>query len=659
MDWRWIPRSNSEFLIGEINTIFEKWGKSPGELKTDLRPQSEVYVREVVQNFMDAGDDANGPQSSTVPELTFEFITLEGVEAERVSSMLGLAELAERWAAYKSEKNPITKGADSEVLEGELSTFRLLVVRERNTSGMYGPWERTNKTLDSKGNQVWHKMRDALYASQRDTSSSRAGRGSFGEGKKAIIGASLARTIFCYTAFDPSTTEDDTSARLIGMTYWLNYKLAGSTYTGLSVMGSDELEEQTNIPLPLRNDDAHNFVRNLALPAIPSRLSDAGIDRGTTYLFVDPAITAEECLESLVRNWWPAIDRDKARFRVFEDGQELALEEEFKKRPELNPFRELLEVSGDVDVDPDDWSRAPGPAITTSEPSLATCENKKAGRLKLSLDLRPAIGFSNRDPDNNRTLICKIRDNMVIAYDTHITTEAKDHPPFVRGIFEVEVGSHPESQQLLRETEPAVHNSWQVDKTYSSSMAANHAQAVRKIIREEVNKLKDRYVKDMPYAELDLPLFREVLSVRGTSGKPPVPTPPETKSAFSLRNVSAKVVDVGEGMRKGLAESSLQLSAVAEVEEMAVQISLAWERLGDRGRWDLWIPPTRVVVETLPDGFHRDPSSGLISGLVTGSPVVFEFESDPYKELFTIRPSMTVLEANENVEPDGEGVDEQ
>ena len=656
MEWAWIPRSNSEFLLGEVNTIFEKWGKSAGELKTDLLPQSEVFVREVVQNFMDAGDDPNVPKDTGVPELIFEFITVDGDTASRVASSLGLTQLSNRWTEYKAGGNAMSKMRDSKVLDGELTSYRLLVVREKNTSGMYGPWERSNKSVDSQGRKVFHKMRDALYATQRDTTANRAGRGSFGEGKKAIIGASLARTIFCYSAFDESSTEDNTSARFIGMAYWPNYLVDESTFTGLSVMGDRKVEAQTNIPLPLRNDAAHQFVADLELPAFPPRNLDTGLERGTSYLFVDPVITPEECLEALVRNWWPAIDRNKANFRVLVDGSELSIEEELDKRPELLPFRSLLDHSGDVDVDPDSWSIATSAAITTSEPVLGTCDGKKAGRMKLSLDLRPAVGFSNRDPDNNRTLICKIRDHMVIAYDTHVTE--KDHPPFVRGLFEVEFADHPESQKLLRDTEPAVHNSWQTDKSYSSHASASHALAVRKTIKQGVEQLKEKYVRNMPYAELDLPLFREVLSVRGKSGKPPVPPAPIRTSPFSLRDISAKVVDVGDGKRKGVAKRSLQLHSVTEADDMQVQLSLSWERLGDRGQWDRWVPPTRTKIKALPDGFSMDPASGLISGLLTKDAVEFEFESEIYTELFTIRPLMTVLEATEALPLDEEESDE-
>ena len=646
-----MPRGNDETMLSDINTIFEKWAPAVGDMKTNLPATSEIFVRELVQNFMDAGDDA--AESAGLPRLTFRFVTLEGESLKALDSELKLSELAERWAAFKAEsRNQVSKMRAGDLLEGEMSSLRLLVVTEENTSGMYGPWDRTDLVRDSRGREIFNKMRDALLANARDAASNQAGRGSFGEGKKAIIGISKARTLLAYSAFDPETTEDETYSRLIGVSYWPNHIINDRKHTGLGVFGDGNGSQDSDIPRPFRNQEAEDFVKRFAIPGLDPRGQGAMALRGTSYVFIDPMITPDECLEALVRNWWPAIDRKAASFAIFDGETELSIGDELDKRDELTPFRQLLDQETSIEVSRDSWNLADSAAVHVSNPKLDSCKGQVAGALKISIDLRPGKGFSQRDPDKNRSIICYVRDHMVICYTSHYRDNGKDHPPFVRGVFEVSVKQNPISQMHLRNSEPAVHNSWQIEADKVGPEAAKHARAVRDEIRRAVNSFKAKYEKTMPTTEVDLPIFRELLSVNASSGVIVPPPPPPPKSPLSLLDVQAHVEDVGGGLRVAKAIRSLQTSASASLPEYPVQVSLSWEILGDKGVWTEWIHPIETKKTFVPESFSVDEATGLISGVVTKDPAKFEFESRPYSDLVTVRPLMRIIQMSETLEQD-------
>ena len=646
-----MPRGNDETMLSDINTIFEKWAPAVGDMKTNLPATSEIFVRELVQNFMDAGDDA--AESAGLPRLTFRFVTLEGESLKALDSELKLSELAERWAAFKAEsRNQVSKMRAGDLLEGEMSSLRLLVVTEENTSGMYGPWDRTDLVRDSRGREIFNKMRDALLANARDAASNQAGRGSFGEGKKAIIGISKARTLLAYSAFDPETTEDKTYSRLIGVSYWPNHIINDRKHTGLGVFGDGNGSQDSDIPRPFRNQEAEDFVKRFAIPGLDPRGQGAMALRGTSYVFIDPMITPDECLEALVRNWWPAIDRKAASFAIFDGETELSIGDELDKRDELTPFRQLLDQETSIEVSRDSWNLADSAAVHVSNPKLDSCKGQVAGALKISIDLRPGKGFSQRDPDKNRSIICYVRDHMVICYTSHYRDNGKDHPPFVRGVFEVSVKQNPISQMHLRNSEPAVHNSWQIEADKVGPEAAKHARAVRDEIRRAVNSFKAKYEKTMPTTEVDLPIFRELLSVNASSGVIVPPPPPPPKSPLSLLDVQAHVEDVGGGLRVAKAIRSLQTSASASLPEYPVQVSLSWEILGDKGVWTEWIHPIETKKTFVPESFSVDEATGLISGVVTKDPAKFEFESRPYSDLVTVRPLMRIIQMSETLEQD-------
>ena len=88
MKWYWEKRGDNEFTPPQISTIFQGWEDPKAGLFSESKVpvQTEVFVREVVQNFIDASREDFSP--GLKPKLTFRFVELEGEAATRVKEQL-------------------------------------------------------------------------------------------------------------------------------------------------------------------------------------------------------------------------------------------------------------------------------------------------------------------------------------------------------------------------------------------------------------------------------------------------------------------------------------------------------------------------------------------------------------------------------------------
>ena len=93
--WFWELRSGGEFLPPEIANFGEGWQDWKGPLQDAPPVVAEIFVRELIQNFVDASRDhkLRNPQLSAVPKLSFEFHQLEGDAGKAISEKLSKFQL--------------------------------------------------------------------------------------------------------------------------------------------------------------------------------------------------------------------------------------------------------------------------------------------------------------------------------------------------------------------------------------------------------------------------------------------------------------------------------------------------------------------------------------------------------------------------------------
>lgn len=625
MKWIWEKRVEGYFAVPQIATFIEGWTPWKGDLSTKLPPQSEVFVRELVQNFMDAARSAEGG-TGPKPSLKFEFVNLEGPLAETIYSKLDLQSLAERYQSLDSNRILELRLPDSSlVLSGKArKRLPLLVVTETGTTGMFGEWDRTSKP------DVAMKMRDALLATTRGITNQ--GLGSYGEGKKAVIGVSNPRCLFAYTVFSPDTNEAGVSARFFGGTYWQEHVFDDTVFGGFAGMGA--LDEASSRPRPLDDEQAHAAVAELGISALKVRSKS---ELGTTYLFVEPNVTPEQIAESLARNWWPVLESGDVGFSIVDsNGSEVKL-------PDLQEIRPFIQVYRQQESHAVEWSNSPLPdnALSSHVEVMKDSAGVTIGVLKLGVDFTPTTGWSRKDPEKNTSIVALVREGMLISYQ-QIPRSNKLPIPYVRGVFEVKKAESPDAEKLLRSVEPPLHNKW-VDRNQNlSSQAKNLATFIYDAITDRVVTFRLSQVEEEKKREVDLQLFSDAFSVSGArrvvTPPPPPPTPP---TPWSLLNDDASVLDVGNGQRQAVASRTVQLSN-RHKDAHVVEVRLGWEVLED-GRW---VDATSILgseVAEIPEGFNRSSiSPWVFQGTVTVTPAVFRWSTRSYRELWTLRPYMMV-----------------
>lgn len=643
--WKWVS-AEDEFEVPALSEVTNGWKEVKPDLDTDVPAECEVFVREVVQNFKDAADDWPTGKRLGTPRLSFEFLTVEGAQASQLRSDLNLDSLAETFEAIGPEATSQMRiRHDSQAFQQSSSPLTLLVVREENTSGMFGPWHRSGRAELDNGLKLKRKMAKAFLSHSRSYATSNKGLGSFGEGKKAILNISGPKCVLAYTAFDPALTDDGAWSRFAGFTFWQDFEVDGKLFSGLAMIGDDTQGHLR--PEPFKNQDAYSIIQRLGIPGVALREQNDPKDWGTTLIFVDPSIKPVECAEALVRNWWPLIDSGEAEFQVLDGEDEVQLPE----LPELEPFRDLAKGAKAATVS--DWLEADGPAVEIHEMSVSTCTTA-AGRITLSVDMRPSLGFSLQNEEENRSFIALIREGMIIHYEPINEGRSKDRPPFVRGIFEVNRSEYPESEDLLRKSEPPLHNEWR-GNFRNSEQAARHAKAVLSSIKSYVSDFKEQYRKSSPTMDLELELFNQTFSLRSKAGPVDDPEPRIRKTLFTVNSEKLELKETQDHNRQASSKQSVKLSKLGALRadengdrHLDVRVKIGWEVLEEGVFVSAF--DGQALLKEVPTEFEEVAPMEYV-GKLTERLQVFEWDSPEYSEPWSIKPAITV-ELVEDLEGD-------
>lgn len=646
--WFFEERGDGEYQPPHIGAFLQGWKQPKADLKTEIEEGSEVFIREVIQNFMDAASDPRAKRDQGVkPRLTFRFLQFDGDDAKQLWKKLDLYGIQARYQSLSKEVQPTLRLPESNVLKGQDSTLRLLVVSEEGTCGMYGPWSRSAAARDVDGSPMVHRMRDALLATVRGQFG--AGLGSYGEGKKAVIGASAVRGLYAYSCFaDPNLTYGATR-RAMGGLYWQNYEFNDRLFSGFATVG--EPKGSGERPDPLVDARADQLVSYLDIPGFGPR-DAARNEFGTSYLFIAPSITPAEAQESILRNWWPAIERGMADFEVIDEkGHSLA----FDYPQYLRPFVEVFNSNANQ---VSDWEIAEvgSTEVEVHDVRSSSYPSEKAGQLKLGVNLSPIDGWSWSNPDTNCSIVALVRDGMLISYQ-HFPRAGKLAAPFIRGTYAIDRESSPKSANALRFVEPPLHNKWEEHRSEYDSDHRRVAKEVHSFITEKVLMFREAQLAAAPQREVKLELFKEKFSLTGGGKVGPGPGPtPKRKSPWSMLAIEEGLLQHSATQRYAFAVRSLALSSPVNEATAAgkVSVEIGWEVLED-GRWVeanevLWKPGFE-----LPTGFvFVNLSRNVFTGTIPENGISVRWESLPYSENWTLRPYMKVSQSSLGTETAGE-----
>ena len=461
MDWFW-PNSDQLNDYPDPVGFDAEWADWVADLAESPPVVAEIFAREYIQNAVDAirtqkdliAELGKSPGSKKFG-INFRFVELKGKGLERFAEESGLGDLRNRYSQMSEDEKVNARLNTSEWLDAQTQpeTLRLLVCEEVGGVGMYGHW-----WTQGDINKDDSRLKLALIQTQSEKGSKVSG-GSWGHGKKAIANASKCRALFAYTCFikrvKASENDADITRRLTGVAYWKKHVDANLKVRcqGLGIFGSlrdPNSNEWADNFMPLDDKSADDCVSRLGVTDIGVRSSKEADQCGTTYIIVEPAFSAKDLVQSIERNWWPLVLKGEVSISVTDtkgDDVEIAPQ----NQPPLAPFIHAYGLR--------DTSKVPA-KFEMREDIEVSHRNKGrlvSGTIVLTSDTEPN-GWSYSEQEDAASLVCLIRGDMVIAYQP--SPKLRWQPPFLRGVFVVDTQMHKESAQILRLTEPHLHNSW-------------------------------------------------------------------------------------------------------------------------------------------------------------------------------------------------------
>jgi hypothetical protein len=647
--WFWELRGDGEFTPPEISSIGEGWVEWEGPLAAGPSREGEIFVRELVQNFVDAAREhkVKNPSLDLTPSLSFNFVELSGKEAKDLAERLGLKGHSDRFQKLSDDEKSKLRIGKSGVLEGDFSKLRLLVVRESSTTGMYGPWEVDDNAFDSKGERIVRKMRSAMLATEGDKTTQ--GLGAYGEGKRAVIASSAPRAMLVYTCFAARELTGAITRRFLGATYWRNHTEGQKSATGLALFGKYIVGQgrgMANRPKPLSDDEADQTVTYLDIPCLDVRNATNPSDLGTTQVFIEPAFGPEDVKWALERNWWPLIEDGGAHFEVFDHNQQ-ALEIAPDLRPEIAPFLEAYRTARGTNP-------PRGIQDSLKEVVFQNAATKKAGQLSLTSDVSEG-GWSWKDRETNRNLVALVRDGMLIEYEPFPRGRSTGSPPFIRGVFVTDSIRYPEAEKMLRMVEPPLHNYWNESNPKLDAGSIDLARRVYSHIATEVREFRKRFREVPPPNDDEYEIFGKTFNEPedfSVVTPPPIVDPPKggegdelTIDPWMNQTITAELFAGADGSNSIFAKAARALSLKHdwEVDQLPVRVKIGWQVMGDKQEWgeveDLLDSGTVMA----PKGFEQIVP-GIWSGTLSKEIVTFKWSSSQYPDFWTVRPFAEIAE---------------
>lgn len=621
--WHWektdVRRSGSS---GDISKLFKnEETKHPAVLAIGApHPSATLMAREVIQNSWDAARELRDDLGDSAPdfEIDFRFAELQGDEKATLAQNLNLGGLATHLAEVdaagaqgKTSRAKVGLGPSNALDNlGSETPLRILTITERGTTGMYGPFTEANSKLYLALISIGYTMKAA------------GSGGSYGYGKAGLIAGSATRTVVAYTCFREREDDPGVTRRLIGMTYWGQHGVSSGTFTGFARFGRFE----DDWAQPFENEEADRVAESLGLePRDPRRPTDLG----TTFLLLDPDIDPKDLSTAIGRNWWPAILEDSFHPTVHvrdASGAVGRLDIRPKKDPLLQTFirgYELATTSQDNAVNTD--------YRKDLKKSTAATGSLDLGWIGLSANLGSwsYLQTDADDDDENQgnnvrhaSLVALLRGpRMVVEY----LPCALGRLPFVRGVFIADNAI----DDLLRQTEPKAHDSWQTTTAEEGVDARSPliADQVLKKVRESVREFQKRLKPPPPDpGDIRLPifqdLFKSLLQGKGSSIQPPPPKG-DREATIHIKNQKLDVTNDGRLQYRVNVETALS-PHFKQADSAEVTIRLAYKFIEDGSARQKC-----ALAVSVPSGF-KETEDGVYVGVLNRQSSRFEVKSEPY-----------------------------
>lgn len=524
--WIWaVDDPLHDGIAGDIAKLFkaENFDK-PGVLAQNA-PSNEaaLFAREAIQNSWDAArewKDICNKNREKIHDFSIHFKFEEIKPGDRLSKVFALG-LNEHSRCLDAEKARVKKQPDLGLANADLLTdvlannrpLRLLTVTEHAGLGMPGRFDNGDSRM----------MRALLRVGQANAV--QGAGGAFGFGKAGLIAASATRIVFAYSAFKEVSSEQGVSRRLLGVTYWKSHKRGSHKLSGWARFGSEVTTRQIaddgsetifRSARPFVNEEADEVAQKLGLDV---RDVNNPEQTGTTFLLVDPTITASDLKIAIERYWWPAMLDQNSGLKVeitdF-DGSDKSPEVPTSD-PNLSPFIDAFNIASrtTTPTNPNHGRFDLGDHKPQQDPVSYTL-----GVVGLVAEPEKWSFPDANDGIDHKTMVALIRSpQMIVNYRTFGGLGI----PHVRGLFIADKSI----DDLLRQTEDSAHTKWEEESKTDNPSAPIIAREVKKRLREMVVEFKQQFAPPPPKpGDSNLPVLDELSRLMKGKKKKVVPPDP-------------------------------------------------------------------------------------------------------------------------------------
>ena len=630
-------------IAGDIAKLFkaESFDK-PGVLN-ERAPSNEaaLFAREAIQNSWDAAREWRETFTKSgkkAPDFSIKFKFQEIEPGARFNKILalGLNEHSRFLDLERAKKGKPDLGlANSDLLTNILTNalpLKFLTVTECAGLGMPGHFDQGESRM----------MKALLRVGQANTVAGSGG--AFGYGKAGLIAASAARIIFAYSAFKEVESEPGVTRRLLGVTYWKGHKrgahqLSGWARYGKEVVsqqiGNDGTVTQFRSARPFVNEEADDIAQRLGLD-----VRDVGnpAHTGTTFLLVDPTITANDLKSAVERYWWPAMVDESAGLKVEimdYDGKNKSPEVP-ENDPDIKPFIEAFNIARSTNklTNPNHGRYELG-GHKPQQDSI----NYKLGVVALVAEPEKWSFPEANDGVDHKSMIALIRGpQMIVNYRTFSGIGI----PHVRGLFIADESI----DDLLRQTEDSAHTKWDEETKTDHPSSPIIAREVKKRLREKLNEFRQKFAPPPPKpGNSNLPVLDDLSKLMKGKKKKTIDPEPRQVLVRILEAPSRTVTKDNQLVCKAEVEFQVADWVWELISEPTVEVTVSvpiafveFDTVGDHLATNVLCSNDKF----LSNGSPSDTQS-FVGPLGPGETVQFTIKSEKYSPDWTVRFSPSAL----------------
>jgi len=643
--WIWaVDDPLHDGIAGDIAKLFkaENFDK-PGVLAENA-PSNEaaLFAREAIQNSWDAAREWKNicnKNKEKIHDFSIHFKFEEIKPGDRLSKVFALG-LNEHSRCLEAEKARVKKQPDLGLANTDLLTdvlannrpLRLLTVTEHAGLGMPGRFDDGDSRM----------MKALLRVGEANTFVGAGG--AFVFGKAGLIAASATRIVFAYSAFKEVSTEQGVSRRLLGVTYWKSHKRGTHKLSGWARFGSEVTTRQIaddgsetifRSARPFVNEEADEVAQKLGLDV---RDVNNPTQTGTTFLLVDPTITASDLKIAIERYWWPAMLDQNSGLKVEiidYDGKNKSPEVP-ENDPDIKPFIEAFNIARSINklTNPNHGRYDLG-GHKTQQDSV----NYKLGVVGLVAEPEKWSFPEANDGVEHKSMIALIRGpQMIVNYRTFSGIGI----PHVRGLFIADESI----DDLLRQTEDSAHTKWDEETKTDHPSSPIIAREVKKRLREQLNEFRKKFAPPPPKTgNSNLPVLDDLSKLMKGKKKKIIDPAPRQVLVRILEAPSRTVTKDNQLVCKAEVEFQVADWVWGLISESTVEVTVS-------------VPIAFVEVDTVGDhlattvlcsndkflsnGSPTDTQS-FVGPLGPGETVQFTIKSEKYSPDWTVRFSPSAL----------------